>query len=291
MCQAKELGRNGLRLYTPQLSEAVDDRVANESRLRRALAGNEFLLHYQPQVEISSGRLVGCEALLRWRDPDRGMIAPSDFVPLAEDTGLIVPLGTWVLRAAFAQFEAWQERLPPSFCMAINLSAQQLRQPDIVEIIADAIGARNLSPCQIKLELTESMLMGRSDDTVGLLERLKALGVRLSIDDFGTGYSSLAYLKRFPIDELKIDRSFVLDIPHDQSDAEIAATIIAMARNLNMRVVAEGVETPAQAAFLLERGCEYGQGFLYHRPLAPEDFSATCLPDHDGLTPNDSDLN
>lgn len=278
MSQAKVQGRNNLRCYTPDLTEAVDDRVARETRLRRALSRKEFLLHYQPQVEISSGRVVGCEALLRWQDPDRGMIAPSEFVPLAEDTGLIVPLGTWVLRAAFAQFEAWLDRVPAPFCMAINLSAQQLRQPDIVEIIADAFHAHRLSPGQIKLELTESMLMGRGDDTVELLERLKALGVKLSIDDFGTGYSSLAYLKRFPIDELKIDRGFVLDIPHDQNDAEIAVTIIAMARNLNLRVVAEGVETPQQAAFLLEHGCESGQGFLYHRPMAPEVFAETCLP-------------
>ena len=273
MYQAKEHGRNTFRYYTPELTLAVNERLDLEARMRRALMNGEFLLHYQPQVEARSGRVIAAEALLRWNDPERGLVSPAEFVPLAEETGLIIPLGEWILQAACAQFREWIGAGLPPFCLSINLSGRQLQQPDIVERIEAALADNGLPPERIKLELTESMLMGRGEHATALLARIKALGVRLSIDDFGTGYSSLAYLKRFPIDELKIDRGFVRDLPEDSSDAEIAATIIAMARNLRLHVVAEGVETEAQAAFLAGQGCHAYQGYLFSRPLPAAAFA------------------
>jgi diguanylate cyclase (GGDEF)-like protein/PAS domain S-box-containing protein len=272
MYQAKEKGRNTLRFYTPELSTAVTHRMELESRMRRALAQEEFTLHYQPQVELPSSRIMGCEALVRWRDPDKGLVSPADFIPLAEETGLIVPLGDWVIRTACAQFRRWVDTAPTPFCMAINLSARQLQQPGFVDRMAEIIAEYQLPAERIKLELTESMIMASGAEAVKLLGAIKGLGVRLSIDDFGTGYSSLAYLKRFPIDELKIDRGFVKDIPQDENDAEIAATIIAMAHNLRLTVVAEGVETEEQAAFLARHGCQAYQGFLFHPPLEADAF-------------------
>jgi EAL domain-containing protein (putative c-di-GMP-specific phosphodiesterase class I) len=240
--------------------------------MRRALGNEEFVLHYQPQIDTESGRIVGCEALLRWDDPDSGLVAPSDFIPLAEETGLIVPLGEWVLRQACAQHQAWIDAGFTDLTMAINLSARQLQQIDVVERISEILGWHELPARQVKLEITESMIMGRGEEAADLLASIKSLGVGLSIDDFGTGYSSLAYLRRFPIDELKIDRSFVRDIPDDENDAEIAATIIAMARNLKLAVVAEGVETREQAEFLATHGCQHYQGFLFSPPVSAPDF-------------------
>lgn len=245
--------------------------------MRRALSNGEFILHYQPQVEIESGRLIGCEALLRWDDPAVGLVSPADFIPLAEDTGLIIPLGEWVLHAACAQYKEWIDKGMQDFCISINLSGRQLQQRDIVAQIAAVIEQYKLPADRIKFELTESMLMGRGEEAARLLNSIKALGVMISIDDFGTGYSSLAYLKRFPIDELKIDRSFVYDIPDDFNGAEIAATIIAMARNLKLRVVAEGVETQAQADFLAARGCQFYQGYLFRPPLPAEEFEKLLM--------------
>lgn len=272
MYQAKEQGRNTFRFYTPALTKAANKWMEMESHMRRALSNGEFILYYQPQVEIRSGRLIGCEALLRWDDPTAGLVSPADFIPLAEDTGLIIPLGEWVLHAACAQYRKWIDKGKQDFCISINLSGRQLQQRDIVPQIAAVIEQYELPADRIKFELTESMLMGRGEEAATLLNSIKALGVRISIDDFGTGYSSLAYLKRFPIDELKIDRSFVCDIPHDFNDAEIAATIIAMARNLKLRVVAEGVETQEQADFLAARSCQFYQGYLFRPPLPAEEF-------------------
>jgi len=272
MYQAKEHGRNTFRFYTPALTETVNRRLLLESNLRRAIGGEEFVLHYQPQIEVATGKMVGCEALLRWNDPAVGMVSPAEFIPLAEETGLILPLGAWVIEEACTQFRAWREMGLTDFCMAINLSGRQLQDDTLVAQIADAIRRHDLPAERVKLELTESMIMGHGEKTVALLHSMKALGVRLAIDDFGTGYSSLAYLKRFPIDELKIDGSFVRDIPGDSSDSEIAATIIAMANSLKMRVVAEGVETEEQAKFLADNGCQYYQGYLFSRPLPPHEF-------------------
>ena len=271
--QAKEQGRNTYRFYTPTLTAAANERLALDARLRRALVNGEFVLHYQPQFESQSGRLIGCEALVRWLSPDEGMISPARFIPLAEETGLIVPLGEWVLYAACTQGKAWLDAGRPDLTMAVNLSGRQLQQPDLAQRIADILAQTGLPGDRLKLELTESMIMGSGDQTLNLLHAIKALGPRLSIDDFGTGYSSLAYLKRFPIDELKIDQSFVRDIPQNESDMEIAATIIAMARNLRLKVIAEGVETAEQLAFLTSQGCHACQGYLLGHPVPAVEFA------------------
>ncbi|MHB1085540.1 MAG: EAL domain-containing protein [Thiobacillus sp.] len=271
--QAKETGRNTFSFYTPGLTRAVDEWLGMEARLRRALAQNEFVLHYQPQVELHSGRIIGCEALVRWNDPELGLIPPNRFIPLAEETGLIVPLGEWVLHQACVQARAWIDAGLPALSLSVNLSTRQLRQPDIATHIATILEKTGLPAEFLKLELTESMIMGHGEEAVTLLYSLKALGLRLSIDDFGTGYSSLAYLKRFPIDELKIDQNFVRDIPGDSDDMEIAAAIIGLAHGLRLNVVAEGVETEAQRTFLLEQGCQVFQGFLFSRPLPADEFT------------------
>ncbi len=208
------------------------------------------MLYYQPQIDTNTNDLIGCEALLRWQSPEDGLVPPDRFIPLAEETGLILPIGEWVLRDACAQLKAWLDAGFPPLALAVNLSARQMRQADWVDRVAAILRETGLPPDFLKLELTESMLMEQGDQVVARLQALKDLNLKLSIDDFGTGYSSLAYLKRFPIDELKIDRSFVRDIPEDPNDMEIAATIIAMARNLKLRVVAEGVETQEQLDFL-----------------------------------------
>ncbi|MDP2433165.1 MAG: EAL domain-containing protein [Pseudomonadota bacterium] len=272
MYQSKEQGRNTASFYTPTLTVAANERLDMEARLRRALAKGEFVLHYQPQLDIQSGALIGCEALVRWNSPEEGMISPLRFIPLAEATGLIVPLGEWVLRTACVQARAWLDAGLPPLLVAVNLSGRQLQQRDIVPRVAAILEETGLPADHLKLELTESMIMGRGEQAVELLHALKALGLSLSIDDFGTGYSSLAYLKRFPIDELKIDQSFVRDIPHDPNDMEIAAAIIAMARNLNLKVMAEGVETPEQLDFLRRQGCHAYQGYLFSRPVPADEF-------------------
>ncbi|MDO9227873.1 MAG: EAL domain-containing protein [Pseudomonadota bacterium] len=273
MFQSKEQGRNTASFYTPTLTVAANERLGMESRLRRALVNGEFVLHYQPQLDAQSGALIGCEALVRWNSPDEGMISPLRFIPLAEETGLIVPLGEWVLRTACAQAKAWRDAGMPPLLMAVNLSGRQLQQRDIVLRVAAVLEETGLPADHLKLELTESMIMGRGEQAVELLHALKALGLFLSIDDFGTGYSSLAYLKRFPIDELKIDQGFVRDIPHDLNDMEIAAAIIAMARNLNLKVMAEGVETQEQLDFLRRQGCHAYQGYLFSRPVPADEFT------------------
>ena len=271
--QAKEAGRNTFSFYTPGLTRAVDEWLGMEARLRRALAQNEFVVHYQPQVDMLSGKVTGCEALVRWNDPEQGLIPPARFIPLAEETGLIVPLGEWVLREACIQGRAWIDDGLPSLTISVNLSARQMRQANIASRVAAILKETRLPPAHLMLELTESMIMGHGEETVALLHTLKNLGLRLSIDDFGTGYSSLAYLKRFPIDELKIDQSFVRDIPADSSDMEIVAAIIGLARGLHLNVVAEGVETDAQREFLVQQGSTAFQGYLFSRPVPADEFT------------------
>ncbi len=277
MYQAKQSGRNTYSFYTPALTRAANERLELEARMRRGLAQGEFVLHYQPQIEIGSGALIGCEALVRWNSPEEGMISPARFIPLAEETGLIVPLGEWVLQTAAAQAQAWLQAGFPPLLMAVNLSVRQLQQRDIVQRIAVLLAQSGLPASQLKLEITESMIMGQGELAIDLLHAIKALGVSLSIDDFGTGYSSLAYLKRFPIDEVKIDRGFVQDIPQDVSDMEIASAIIGMAHGLNLKVMAEGVETEAQLNFLAGRGCHAYQGFLCSKPVAAAEFARLFL--------------
>lgn len=271
--QAKESGRNTYAFYTPAMTLQANERLDLEARLRHALAQGEFLLHYQPQVDIQTGGLIGCEALVRWNNPKQGLISPARFIPLAEESGLIVPLGEWVLRQACLQARAWLDAGMPRLVMAVNLSARQLQQPDIVARIAAILEETRLPAEALKLELTESMIMGHGEEVVALLQALKALGLRLAIDDFGTGYSSLAYLKRFPIDELKIDQGFVCDIPNNSNDNQIAIAIIGMAQGLRLKVMAEGVETEAQRDFLAHHGCNAFQGYLFSRPLPAEEFT------------------
>ncbi|QQS54812.1 MAG: EAL domain-containing protein [Candidatus Competibacteraceae bacterium] len=271
--QAKEQGRNTYRFYTEALTRAAHERLDLERRLRGALERDEFLLHYQPQLSVIEGRIIGVEALVRWQPPGQALVSPARFIPLAEETGLIVPLGEWVLRTACAQAQAWRLAGWPSLLMAVNLSARQIRQPDLVGRVRAALADSGLPAEYLELEITESGLMEQGEQAETILRALKETGVRLAIDDFGTGYSSLAYLKRFPIDQLKIDQGFVRDIPHDPNDMEIAAAIIALAHTLRLEVLAEGVETTEQLAFLREHGCKLCQGYLFSRPVPPEDLA------------------
>jgi len=224
-------------------------------------------VHYQPQVEIAGGRINGVEALVRWRDPRRGMVPPGEFIPLAEETGLIVPLGEWVLRTACAQNRAWQTAGWPPMTVAVNLSARQFRGQPLHEMLARVLGETGLAPRYLELEVTESVAMHEVEATIAALQALKATGVRLAIDDFGTGYSSLAYLKRYPVDKLKVDQSFVRHMASEASDAAIVRAVIALGHALGLTVIAEGVESEAQLALLAEYGCEEMQGFLLSRPL------------------------
>jgi diguanylate cyclase (GGDEF)-like protein/PAS domain S-box-containing protein len=275
--QAKAEGRGRYKYFTDALTRAARERLEMESRLRGALQKGELRLHYQPQVDIASGRIIGAEALVRWQDPVEGMVPPGRFIPLAEHTGLIEAIGNWVLLEACSQAQRWREAGLPPIQVAVNLSPHQFRSGHLVEQV-DAILARTGLPAQtLELELTESALM--EEHALATLTTLRSRGIRLAIDDFGTGYSSLSYLKRFPLDQLKIDKSFVDDIPGSQDDREIAATIIAMAHTLRLQVLAEGVETPAQLAFLEAKGCDCYQGYLKSRPLPPQEFQALLETD------------
>jgi diguanylate cyclase (GGDEF)-like protein/PAS domain S-box-containing protein len=271
MYRAKEQGRDNYQLYTAAMNATALERLALESALRRALSANELVLHYQPLLEIASGRIHAVEALLRWRHPERGLIPPAEFIPLAEVTGLIVTMGPWILRSACAQVQAWRAAGFPGLSLAVNLSARQFQQPDLAELVTRILEETGLPPRHLDLEVTESYAMQNPEQAIDTLRQLKALGVRLSIDDFGTGYSSLSYLKRFPIDTLKIDKSFVGDITRDADDATIVTAVIAMAHALKLTVVAEGVETEDQLAFLAARRCDRMQGYLFSYPLPPEE--------------------
>jgi diguanylate cyclase (GGDEF)-like protein/PAS domain S-box-containing protein len=272
MYRAKKLGRNNFQFYTPAMNEESLERVRIESALHNALERNEFVLHYQPQVDLKTGQIVGMEALIRWQHPELGMVPPARFVGVAEDTGLIVPIGAWVMRTACAQNKAWQDAGLGHLRVAVNLSARQFSAADLVPGIEQVLSDTGLAPSCLELELTESLFMSDVTPAVELLHRMKALGVKLSIDDFGTGYSSFSYLSRFPIDVLKIDRSFVNDITHDANDAAIVASIIALAHNLRLSVIAEGVETAEQLDYLRHQGCDEMQGYYFSRPLPAQEF-------------------
>ena len=267
MYGAKELGRNNYLRYAASMNVHTVERLELESDLRHALEREELLLHYQPIVEATTGRITGTEALLRWNHPLRGLIAPSAFIPLAEETGLIVPIGEWALASACARNKAWQDQGMTNLSVSVNLSARQFAEPMLLEKLIRIISASGLDPASLELEITESMVMSHGACAVAVLENLKSIGVQIAIDDFGTGYSSLAYLKRFPIDTLKVDRSFIRDIPADSNDMKITRAIIALAHGLKLKVVAEGVETADQLRFLLAHHCDSVQGYFLHRPL------------------------
>lgn len=267
MYHAKEQGRNAVQFFTEAMNASAQERLELESDLRRAIDGGELVLHYQPQVRADSGRLCGVEALVRWQHPKRGLLPPGKFIPLAEETGLIGGLGTWVLDEATRQQAAWRAEGFTGFKMAVNLSAVQLRSSELVAQVRDAIARHALLAGDLELEVTESVAMADPERAISLLRELRELGAELAIDDFGTGYSSLAYLKRLPIHTLKLDRAFVRDIESDPNDAAISSATLALAHSLGLQVVAEGVETDAQRLFLCERGCEVLQGYLFDPPL------------------------
>ncbi len=270
MYAAKERGRNNYQFFSAEMNRRATERLEMETRLRKALREQEIRVFYQPQLDVARGKVTGVEALVRWRDPEYGMIPPRRFIPLAEETGLILPLGEMVLFKACAQAKAWQAAGVPWLTVAVNLSGFQLKQGDIAETVHRVLAATGLAPSSLELELTESMLMDHAQATVGTLRKLKAMGLRLTIDDFGTGYSSLHYLKDFPIDRIKVAQEFVRDISADPGDAAIVDTIIAMTAGLGMEVVAEGVETVEQLRFLRSRGCQQMQGFYFAKPMSAD---------------------
>jgi len=265
--RAKEQGRNNYQLYTPAMNARAFERLAMENSLRKALERHEFQLYYQPQIDTQTGDMVGVEALLRWQHPDLGVVYPAEFISLAEETGLIVPLGAWVLRTACLQNKKWQTAGLPPVTMAVNLSARQFQDRQLVDIIVGVLQETGLEPRWLELEITESTAMQNADYSNVVLRDLKQRGIQISLDDFGTGYSSLSYLKKFPIDTLKIDQSFIRDLSGNPNDAAIANAIIVLAHSLHLSVVAEGVETTAQSQFLEEHGCDRWQGYLYSHPL------------------------
>lgn len=280
MYRAKEMGRNNYQFFEPSLNTQTQARLRIEGALRHALERDEFLLHYQPQVDLKTGRIVGAEALIRWQHSEFGMVLPGEFIALAEETGLIVPIGAWVLRTACVQTQAWQALGFGKLRVAVNLSGIQFAQPDIVQTVAAALKQSGLDPACLEIELTESIVMHDVERTITTLHQLKALGVQLSVDDFGTGYSSLAYLKRFPIDVLKIDQSFVRDIPTNADDAMIVVSIISLAHNLRLQVIAEGVETAEQLAYLRRHDCDEIQGYYFSKPVAASLIEQTLRERH-----------
>ena len=273
MYHAKEAGRNAYRFFTEQMNAQALDRLNLQNHLRLAIERGDLQLHYQPQVELATGRITGAEALLRWHSPELGPVPPARFIPVAEDSGLIVPIGEWVLREACRQAEEWRQRGLPPLVIAVNLSALQFKRNDPVALISQVLAESRLPAHCLELEITESLLVEDAEEALGALGRLKALGVRMAIDDFGTGYSSLAYLKRFPIDKLKIDQSFVRDIDTDPDDAAIVSVIVELGRILKLDTIAEGVENAQQLEFLTRQGCGSVQGYLFGRPMPAAQFA------------------
>jgi diguanylate cyclase (GGDEF)-like protein/PAS domain S-box-containing protein len=272
MYRAKEKGRNNFQFFTAELNKEVTERLALEGKLRRALEHRQFSLHYQPRIDLRSGAVVGAEALIRWESGEEPL-DPARFIPVAEETGLIVPIGAWVLETACAQNKAWQDAGLAPLVVSVNVSPRQFRQGNLVRTIADVLGRTGLDARCLEVELTESAVMHDADQFTEMLRELSDLGVAISLDDFGTGYSSLGYLKRFAVDRLKVDRSFVQDLTNDSDDATIVRTIIALGHNLGLKVVAEGVESEQQLEFLRANGCDEGQGHHFGHPLPPGQFA------------------
>jgi EAL domain-containing protein (putative c-di-GMP-specific phosphodiesterase class I) len=285
MYRVKRLGGNNYYLYSAQMNLHLSDRLAMANRLRGASKREEFVLHYQPQVDVREGKVVGLEALLRWNDAARGHRPPAEFIPVLEESGLIVSVGEWVLRKACTQARAWQFAGLSQLRVSVNLSPRQFREKELPRKVESILEETGLHPGSLELELTESVLMDDQKYSVGLLDELKGLGTLIALDDFGTGYSSLGFLKEFPVDTLKIDRSFIRDIEEDEENRAICSAIVNLGRALKLQVMAEGVETEAQMGILREQGCHLVQGFLFARPMPPDDVwtwltegSAAALP-------------
>ncbi len=281
MYRAKDQGKNNFQFHSAQMNARSFENVVIERFLRRAIELDEFLLHYQPQVEVATGRVVGAEALLRWNHPGMGMMSPAKFIPLAEETGLIVPIGRIVLMRACIETKRWQNAGAHDFRIAVNLSPRQFAHIDLVNDVRHILEDTGLPPETLELEITESMVMDKPERATAILHELRALGIQLAIDDFGTGYSSLGYLKRFPVNTLKVDRSFIKDIPDDADDVAITNAVIAMGHSLRLSVVAEGVETAAQAEFLRSNGCDLMQGYLIGKPMPAAELD--CFLEKNGL--------
>jgi EAL domain-containing protein (putative c-di-GMP-specific phosphodiesterase class I) len=271
MYKAKELGRNNFQYFAGWMDAQVSNRLEMLVSLRRALDRDEFQLFYQPKVSLASGRIIGAEALIRWMVPQQGMVPPDRFIPFAEEAGLIVPIGEWVLRTACAQNKAWQDAGLLPIPVAVNLSPRQLDQ-HLPEFVRQVLADSGLAASWLELEITENVVMKDAEKTVATLNALKRLGLQVSVDDFGTGYSSLSYLRRFPVDALKIDKSFVRDIARDTDSAAIVKAVISLGHTLNLRVIAEGVEDQGQYDFLLQNGCDEVQGYLLGRPMPVAEF-------------------
>jgi EAL domain-containing protein (putative c-di-GMP-specific phosphodiesterase class I) len=272
MFHAKDQGRNNVQFFNDRMNVRAVERLKIETNLRRAIERSEFLLYYQPQIDIATNQVIGAEALIRWQHPEDGMVMPGRFIPVAEETGLIVQIGDWALRETCRQIKAWEQEGVEPIRISVNLSFKQFRKPDFVESVENAIAESGIDPHYLDFELTESMVMHDVDHAIQILKRIKALGIEISIDDFGTGYSSLNHIRRLPIDIVKIDKSFVNEVSTSKGDAEIATAIVALAHSLNLKVIAEGVETAEQLSFLSSRNCNAFQGYLASPAIAPDDF-------------------
>ena len=273
MYKAKQGGKNCYQLYSSDLTNAAIDKVLLETQLRRALERDELVLHYQPQVALPEGNIVAVEALVRWQHPDLGMIPPDEFIPLCEETGLIIPMGEWILKAACEQLLIWRKQGYDLRRIAVNLSGRQIQERNLVEMVERILLETGCPSGSLELEITEGFIMQHPEQSISVLQQIRALGVELSVDDFGTGHSSLNYLKRLPINRLKIDRTFVWDIGENPDGEVITKAVIAMGHSLNLQITAEGIETPGQRKFLEELGCNEAQGYLFSRPLPVDEVS------------------
>ncbi len=272
MYRAKQMGRNGFQFFEPEMSAQVTRRLELENALRRAIDRGEFVLHYQPQKEMKTGRVIGVEALLRWRHPSMGIVSPQDFMPVAEETGLIVPIGTWALKTACAQNKAWQDAGLPHLRMGVNISARQFWEGQILQTVRRILMETSLPPQDLELEVTEAVFLRNIQETVRTINELRTLGVAVSMDDFGTGYSSLNYLRRLPIERLKIDGSLIRELSTIPTATVMLRQLIQLAHAIDLKVVAEGVETKDEFAFLADNQCDVAQGHFLHKPLPADEF-------------------
>jgi len=277
MYNAKQKGPNNVEFFTEDLNTQMVERLRLESGLRHAVDRNELFLVYQPQMDMATGQIVGVEALLRWQHPELGLVPPDRFISIAESSGLIVPIGEWVLRTACAQARKWQDEGLPAVPVAVNVSAVQFRQDGFRDLIMRVLGETGLPPQYLELELTESLLLTNADVMFSVLRELNEMGLKLAIDDFGTGYSSLSYLRQFPVEKLKIDRSFIKNVAVNSGDAAITTAIIGMGKSLGLKVIAEGVENEEQMAFLREHHCDEIQGYYFSRPISPSEIAERLL--------------